>query len=97
MWVPAGAVIAARIVRIRHYYGSASALALDVKLETVDVAGVPVRLTAIGSRLPVSIGRKIAIGCNVGCTLDCRVTLCRKPKRLSPRIRSYKTTVRTAF
>jgi hypothetical protein len=46
VWFPAGATITARIMRIRHYYGSASALALDLKLETVDVAGVPVRLTA---------------------------------------------------
>jgi hypothetical protein len=45
--IPAGAAIAARIVRIRHYYGSASAVALDIKLETVDVGGVAMALTAV--------------------------------------------------
>src|SRR5256885_10902552 len=36
-----------RIVRIRQYYGSPSRVVLDVKLETVDVGGVPMRLTAV--------------------------------------------------
>jgi hypothetical protein len=45
--IPAGAAIAARIVSIRQYYGSPSALALDVRLETVSVGGVAMRLTAM--------------------------------------------------
>jgi len=44
--VPTGAVIAARIVRIRQFYGGAPALYFDIKLETVDVGGVSIRLTA---------------------------------------------------
>jgi hypothetical protein len=45
--VPTGAAVAARIVRIRQFYGSAGAVALEVKLETVDVGGVSMRLTAV--------------------------------------------------
>jgi hypothetical protein len=48
--IPAGAAIAARIVRIRQYYGRASAVAIDVKLETVDVGGVAMPLTAMLDR-----------------------------------------------
>src|SRR5258708_32366281 len=44
--VPTGAVIVARIVRIRQFYGGAPALYFDIKLETVDVGGVSIRLTA---------------------------------------------------
>jgi len=44
--VPMGAAVAARIVSIRQYYGSEGAITLDIKLETVDVAGVSVRLAA---------------------------------------------------
>ena len=42
-----GAAVAARIVRIRRMYGAHPQLLLDMKLETVDVAGVPVSLAAV--------------------------------------------------
>jgi hypothetical protein len=48
--VPTGAPMVARIVRIRQYYGSQSAVALDVTLDTVDMEGIPVRLTATPDR-----------------------------------------------
>jgi hypothetical protein len=44
--VPAGAAIAARVVRMRTFYGDQSAVALEVKLETVEIAGVAMGLTA---------------------------------------------------
>ncbi len=45
--VPAGAPVTARIVRLREFYGSASAVVLDIKLETVGIGGVSVGITAI--------------------------------------------------
>jgi hypothetical protein len=45
--VPMGASIAARIVRIRQYYGVRAGISLDIKLETVDIGGVSKPLTAI--------------------------------------------------
>jgi hypothetical protein len=45
--VPVGAPLAARIVRIRQFYGAESSISLEVKLETVDVGGVSMRLTAV--------------------------------------------------
>lgn len=44
--VPAGASVAARIVGIRRFYNGASTLSLGVRLETVDVGGVPTPFTA---------------------------------------------------
>jgi hypothetical protein len=44
--VPMGAAIAARIVRVRQFYGSVTAVALEIKLETVDVGGVSIPLPA---------------------------------------------------
>ena len=44
--VPAGAAVTARIVRIRQYYSKAPAVSLDIKLETIEVGGVLMRLTA---------------------------------------------------
>ena len=44
--VPMGAAIAGRIVRIRRFYGHDPALYLDIRLETVEVGGVSLRLTA---------------------------------------------------
>ena len=44
--VPTGAAVAARIVRIRQFYGNISTVSLDFKLETVDVGGVSIDLTA---------------------------------------------------
>ena len=44
---PARTPVTARIVRIRQYYsGGATAIALDIKLETVEIAGVRVQLAA---------------------------------------------------
>jgi hypothetical protein len=43
---PAGAAVAARVVRMRTFYGDQSAVSVEVKLETVEVAGIAVRLTA---------------------------------------------------
>ena len=45
--VPAGTPVLGRIVRLREYYGSQSAIALDIKLEKIDVGGGPVRLSAL--------------------------------------------------
>jgi hypothetical protein len=45
--VPTGASIAARIVRIRQFYGGESHVSLEIKLESLDVGGVSVRLTAV--------------------------------------------------
>ena len=44
--IPSGAAVGARIVRIRHFYGSVPYVALDLKLETVTAGGVPVPLIA---------------------------------------------------
>jgi hypothetical protein len=44
--VPMGAAVAGRIVRIRRFYGREPALNLDVRLDTVEVDGVAIRLTA---------------------------------------------------
>jgi hypothetical protein len=44
--VPMGAAIAGRIVRIRQFYGPESAVYLDIRVESVEVGGVPIRLTA---------------------------------------------------
>jgi hypothetical protein len=44
--VPMGAAVAGRIVRIRRFYGHDAALYLDIRLETVEVGGVSLRLTA---------------------------------------------------
>ena len=46
VFVPAGAAVAARIVRVRHFYDNAAPISLHLKLETVDVGGVRVRLAA---------------------------------------------------
>ena len=45
--VPIGAAISARIVLIRQFYDAAPSVALEFKLETVDVGGVSVPLTAV--------------------------------------------------
>lgn len=45
--VPAGASVGARIVRLREFYGERSSLSLEVKLETVEVGGVAMRLNAV--------------------------------------------------
>ncbi len=53
--VPAGAAVTGRIVRLRRFYGDSPALSLEVKLETVEIAGAPMKLTAvpdIGVRIP---------------------------------------------
>lgn len=55
--VPAGASVIARIVRIRQFYGQPAALSLDIRLESVDVAGVSIPLAAApdkGSSFPKS-------------------------------------------
>jgi hypothetical protein len=44
--VPIGAAVAGRIVRIRQFSGREAALYLDIRLDTVEVAGVSIRLTA---------------------------------------------------
>lgn len=44
--VPAGAVVAARIVRMREFYGDATSISLEIKLETVEIGGTAVRLIA---------------------------------------------------
>lgn len=44
---PSGAPVAARIVRMRQFYGNASSISLDVTLETVEVGGFAVRLIAV--------------------------------------------------
>ncbi len=43
---PAGAAIAARIVRMRHFYGNESAVSLEVKLEKVAIGGISIPLAA---------------------------------------------------
>jgi hypothetical protein len=43
---PAGAAVAARIVRMREFYGDENGISLEFKLEEVEIAGVAVRLTA---------------------------------------------------
>ena len=45
--VPAGAAVAARIVRMRQFYGLDPSVAINIKLETVEVAGQFVPLSAI--------------------------------------------------
>lgn len=67
--VPTGAAVVARIVSIRQYYGSGGGITLDIKLETVDVAGAPVRLAATpdnGPRFPKAKGgapkRRVELG-----------------------------------
>jgi len=45
--IPAGAIVTARIVGIRQFYRGMPYVSLDLKLETVDVGGVSVTLTAI--------------------------------------------------
>ncbi|HTS50988.1 MAG TPA: hypothetical protein VMH05_23740 [Bryobacteraceae bacterium] len=45
--VPAGAAVAARIVRMRQFYGLNPSVAINIKLETVEVAGQFVPLSAI--------------------------------------------------
>ena len=44
--VPDGASIAARIVRIRRYYGAAPSVEFDVKLESIEAGGISIPLTA---------------------------------------------------
>ena len=44
--VPAGAVVAARIVRMREFYSDVNSISLEVKLETVNVNRTAVRLIA---------------------------------------------------
>jgi hypothetical protein len=67
--VPMGATVAARIVRIRQFYGSVPTVSLDLALETVKVGGVSVRLTAtpdIGRRFPKkksgTLRRRVELG-----------------------------------
>lgn len=43
---PAGAAVAARIVRMREFYGDENGISLEFKLEKVEIAGVAVRLIA---------------------------------------------------
>ncbi|HEY6392342.1 MAG TPA: hypothetical protein VIX89_13740 [Bryobacteraceae bacterium] len=45
--VPTGAAVGGRIVRLRQFHGKESVLSLDVRLETVEVGGVSIRLTAM--------------------------------------------------
>lgn len=45
--VAEGANVAGRIVRLRRFYGDTSSLSLEVTLETVDVRGVAVPLSAV--------------------------------------------------
>lgn len=44
--VPVGAAVSARIVRLREFYGDVNSISLELKLETVSIAGTAVRLTA---------------------------------------------------
>ena len=44
--VPAGATVAARIVRIRQFYGSKPSVSLGIRLETVEVGGSAIRFNA---------------------------------------------------
>jgi hypothetical protein len=44
--IPMGAAIAGRIVRIRQFYGTETALYVDIRLDAVEVDGVWRRLTA---------------------------------------------------
>ncbi len=67
--VPSGAAVAARIVRVRQYYRNQAGIALDLKLETVDVGGVSMPLTAvpdIGPSFPKgkagSLQRRVELG-----------------------------------
>jgi hypothetical protein len=46
VFAPTGAAVAARIVRIRRYYGRSPALQLDIRLETVDAGGDSIPLEA---------------------------------------------------
>jgi hypothetical protein len=48
--VPMGVAAGARIVRIRWFYGRESTLYLDVRLETVEVGGVSIPITAAPDR-----------------------------------------------
>jgi hypothetical protein len=43
---PAGAAITARLVRIRQFFGPVSSVSLGLKLETIELNGVPVSLSA---------------------------------------------------
>jgi hypothetical protein len=43
---PSGAPVAARLVRMREFYGAQPAISLEFKLETVEIGGVAVRLNA---------------------------------------------------
>ena len=47
--VPAGAALGARIVRIWQYYGKMADVVLELKLETVNIKGIPVPFTATPS------------------------------------------------
>ena len=46
MLAPAGATVGARIVSIRQFYGKKPTVVVDIKLETVVVGGVVLRLRA---------------------------------------------------
>jgi len=46
VFAPAGAAVAARILRIRRYYGRSPELQLDIRLETVDAGGDSIPLEA---------------------------------------------------
>jgi hypothetical protein len=43
---PAGSAVMARIVRLREFFGDATSVSVEVKLETVEVGGAAVRLIA---------------------------------------------------
>ena len=43
---PAGALVSARLVRIRQFFGGVSAVSLGLKLETIEISGVSVPLRA---------------------------------------------------
>jgi hypothetical protein len=44
--IPAGAPVVARVVRLRQFYGRDASVALDIKLDTVEIGGASIRLNA---------------------------------------------------
>jgi hypothetical protein len=77
--VPMGAGIAARIDRLRQYYGSPSAVALDIKLETVEIGGVP--MSSQPGRIAASVSqsrrRDHTAACGTRHSARLRRSLCR--------------------
>lgn len=67
--VPIGAAITGRIVRIRQFYASSPSVSLVFRLETVDVGGVSMQLTAtpgtvssFGQSKPGTLQRRVELG-----------------------------------